>query len=88
VVAGAGLIVFGAQALASVVEGLPFVRLELEPGSTAVSYAAWDATDGRTTLDTLYVAPFAGAERTVVTLERAWDLTAASVVAVTAWQEA
>jgi hypothetical protein len=62
------------------------VAFELQPGATAVTYAAWDATDGRTSLTAVYVAPYAGAERVVITVVHPWDLTEATMLTVTAWQ--
>jgi len=60
--------------------------VELPAGATAVTYAAWDATDGRTVLSTVYVAPYAGARRVVISVDPPWDLTDASILTVTAWQ--
>jgi hypothetical protein len=60
--------------------------LLLQPGASAHAELAWDATDGRSTIPTLYAAPVAGAERQYVTLDHPFDITAESEVAVTAWQ--
>ena len=57
----------------------------LAPGTEAVARIAWDATDGRTVIPQLYLAPFPGAERTLLILEQGLDITAATEVAVTAW---
>jgi hypothetical protein len=59
--------------------------LTLQPGDMATAFLAWDATDGRTVIPTLYLAPYAGAERQFIALAQQFDITAASEVAVTAW---
>jgi uncharacterized protein DUF4232 len=58
--------------------------LTLAPGDRAVAWLAWDATDGRTVIPQLYLAPYAGADRQLL-ITRGMDITAQTEVAVTAW---
>lgn len=58
---------------------------ELEPGARAVAYLAWDATDGRTAIPQVYIAPYPGALRTLTFVDPEFDITAQTEVAVTAW---
>ena len=56
----------------------------IPPGGGAACVLGWDATDGRTSIGAVYVAPYAGLPRTA--LAASWDMTAATRVATTAWQ--
>jgi len=56
----------------------------IPPGGGAACVLGWDATDGRTAIGAVYVAPFAGLPRTA--LAASWDMTADTRIAVTAWQ--
>jgi hypothetical protein len=55
----------------------------LQPGATAMSLLAWDASDGRTRIGAVYLAAYPGLVRTVI--PASWDMTSATTVAVTAW---
>jgi hypothetical protein len=61
---------------------------ELEPGARAVAYLAWDATDGRTLIPQVYLAPYPGAQRSLTLVDPPFDITAQTEVAVTAWAPA
>ena len=57
----------------------------LEPGASATAWIAWDATDGRSTLNQVFIAPYPGAVRSVVFVEPPFDISAQTEVALTAW---
>ncbi len=58
--------------------------LVLAPGDQAVASLAWDATDGRSVIRDLFLAPYAGADRQLI-VTAGMDITAQTEVAVTAW---
>lgn len=58
---------------------------ELQAGAAAVALLAWDATDGRSTLNQVFVAPYPGATRTLTFVDPPFDITPQTEVSVTAW---
>jgi hypothetical protein len=60
----------------------------LPPGTRAVARLAWDATDGRSLIPQVYIAPYPGAQRSLAIVEPRFDITAQTEVAVTAWAPA
>jgi len=61
------------------------VERTLDPGATLTAQLGWDGP-GNGTVGFLWVAPYPGAERTVVPTPRPFDITEDATVFVTAWQ--